>query len=353
MILAVIDTSLLSFLRRGVFALGLLAMGASPEVALAQVVAVSPSVPEASLPVREGMDNIWPGDLFSCDHGFDRLCVRGYGGYVVAGAGVASLGVGIGFNVAEIDNAGNQACDDVEPGVACPGQLGEHGLYGRVDGDEYVSSGAGVARGASDGILYGSIGLGGLGSVLWGRRHAVAFAAALGLTMLTTEVLKLAVSNPRPIAWMSADDLSGLSDEEQAEALDEQRSEDSYRSFPSGHTSMTAAATSSVVTIWTMHLLEVAAQDGDYTPAIVVAVVGGAMSAGLTVGVGALRVLGGAHHSADVLVGGFLGAGLGVAVPIAVLAPSLGQHDSERGRNKDTSFMLGVDDHQLKLSGSW
>lgn len=311
---------------------------------------------EKPKPEPKRSDNIWPGDLDSCDKGFDLLCARSETAYIVGTPGVASLAMGLTLTIRGLGNSGNKGCDGKASTEPCDGETGPHGLYGEVETSRYVDASSG-ARSASDGILYGSIGLGSLTSVLWGRRHAVAFASSLGYTLLTTELLKLAVSNPRPIAWMTKDDLERLSAEEKEAALEEQHDEDSYRSFPSGHTSMTAAATSSIVTIWTMHLLEIGRESGDYTAAGVVAGVGGVIGAGLTVGVGSLRVAGGKHHQWDVFFGGLIGTTFGVLVPIGILGPSRNESDNPRGAEADildpSTFALGVDDSQVKLSGQW
>jgi membrane-associated phospholipid phosphatase len=71
----------------------------------------------------------------------------------------------------------------------------------------------------------------------------------------------------------------------------------------------------------------------------------------LTVGVGAARVTGGAHHVPDVVVGGLLGAAFGVLVPLVVLAPSDSIPVADGIRVSELS--LGFSGGQASLNGLW
>lgn len=306
--------------------------------------------PRASL-----LDNFWPSGLDSCLHNQDALCIRVGWGHLIEGAGLASLGVGLGMNI--VDSAldePNERCKSTPFDKLCTPETTPHWLYKEVPTDKFSRDGARVYRGVSDGFFYGNVAAGGVLSLLWGRRYSAAFAASLGYTMLTTELLKVTVGNPRPIAWMDSGALELADADKRSELMAEQSSSDTYHSFPSGHTSMTAAATSSLVTMLEYHFLEVAKKEGDYCPAIVWGVVGPLLSLGMTTTVGALRVAGGAHHTADVVVGGTIGTMFGIIVPILMLEPATDQKERERYvLPKPEAVSVGVANGQGIVRGLW
>jgi membrane-associated phospholipid phosphatase len=114
---------------------------------------------------------------------------------------------------------------------------------------------------------------------------------SVALTMLATEVTKLAVRRPRPGQYRDGAD---------------QRSVDEQLSFPSGHTSTTAAvATAWAVTFALRH------PDSPWRWAAG----GGALVA--TALVGYARIAGGKHFPTDVAAGALLGVGFGLLVPLS------------------------------------
>jgi membrane-associated phospholipid phosphatase len=126
-------------------------------------------------------------------------------------------------------------------------------------------------------------------------QDAVVYAQSLALTGALTAAVKAATRRPRPRAY--AGDPKALEDVH------------AYRSFFSGHTSLTFAALTT--SAWTIRL-----RYGEQVwPWIVTGLVGAS--------VGAERVLSGSHFPTDVLAGAIAGAAIGTAVPLL--------HDRSRG----------------------
>jgi membrane-associated phospholipid phosphatase len=354
-------TRILSCLAAAFATLTSASFGLAAEPAVTKVEGGSVGAPSSTpsgphpLPRASLLDNFWPSDLDSCLHNDDALCIRVGWGHFIEGAGLASLGAGLAMNIVDsaLDNP-NDRCKSVAFDELCTPETTVHGLYGDVPTDKYTRDGASTSRGISDGFFYGNVAAGGVLSLLWGRRYAVTFAASLGYTMLTTELLKVAVGNPRPIAWADSSALEQTAPEDRYDLVDEQLSSDAYHSFPSGHTSMTAAATSSIVTMLEYHFLEIAKKNGDYGPAIGWGIAGPLLSLGMTTTVGALRVAGGAHHAADVLVGGSIGTMFGILVPILMLEPATDQKERKRhGGLELESVSVGVANGQGTVQGLW
>ena len=142
-----------------------------------------------------------------------------------------------------------------------------------------------------------------------GAMHSMIVMEAYGADIAVTEVLKLAISRPRPytsLAFQAAEPEAYAGDQIQ-EDLTAEGDWDAYKSMPSGHTSGTAAYTFSIATL----VYRDAATHGG--PRWVAPVAYGAAGA-VTATVGTLRVVGGMHHPSDVIVGGLLGAGIGTGV---------------------------------------
>lgn len=308
-------------------------------------------------------------DLDGCDPSREFLCTRRPVGFIGAAIGVEALLAGLALEFANpptaADDAAARRCRDVPPGEACPTQRGSHPLYGDVSPDAFFADGAAASRTFSDVALSSSLALGAGFTLLWGRRYAAAFASSVGYTLYSTELLKRWVGNPRPIAWMTtravdrafAPDPSDTPGERaekreaRADAIERQRRGSTYRSFVSGHTSMTAAATFSVATMLFYDFAELEGRTGRSLPMTVCAVACFGAAVGLTVGVGAARVTGGAHHIPDVVVGGLLGAAFGVLVPLVVLAPSDSIPVADGIRVSELS--LGFSGGQASLNGLW
>jgi membrane-associated phospholipid phosphatase len=119
-------------------------------------------------------------------------------------------------------------------------------------------------------------------------QDATVFAESLAVTGALTAIVKNAAQRPIPRAY--AGDPAAIGDA------------NSYRSFFSGHTSLTFAALTT--TAWTIRL-----RHGEQIwPWVVAGVVGAS--------VGLERVLAGRHFPTDVLAGAFTGIAVGTAVPL-------------------------------------
>ncbi|WP_373044782.1 phosphatase PAP2 family protein [Vulgatibacter sp.] len=147
---------------------------------------------------------------------------------------------------------------------------------------------------ASDTILVGSLALGSVLTLADGLRdenvvaHAVIFAEALLVNGMVTDSTKQLVLRQRPYSYAEGVDDAG-----------------DLHSFFSGHTSWTATASFAAARIFDL--------SGDLTTWERIGLYGGATA--LTAGVGVARVAGGMHFPTDVLVGGLVGASIGLAVP--------------------------------------
>lgn len=155
-----------------------------------------------------------------------------------------------------------------------------------------------TAAHASDGVVYGTTALsvlaaGFCGDGLQGRATSVGLVAeSLAVTGTSIGVLKHAVDRPRPYTMM---------EDPPADVQEKLEDVDSWLSFPSGHTGLTAAASFSVAGV-------LAAEGAPPGPVYAAAGV-------LTVTAGTLRVVAGRHYPTDVLVGGLVGTTVGLAVP--------------------------------------
>jgi len=154
----------------------------------------------------------------------------------------------------------------------------------------------------SDGLLIGTAAFATGGTLLdsWGSdeplhdRTGVLFEA-VALSLVVTEGLKLSVRRPRPYTRLAP----GVS----AEVDAKMQIADSALSFPSGHTSTTAAFSFAAARMW--HLAHPESNKAwlMYTGA-----------AALSVGVAELRVKAGAHYPTDVAAGLLIGCGVALSV---------------------------------------
>lgn len=146
-----------------------------------------------------------------------------------------------------------------------------------------------------------------------------AAARNLGRSLIQTEVLlvstaatsalKLAVRGSRP--FVQAGTCTDLGDDTLACASNGETRYVSYAdataSFPSGHTSMAAAATFGWATV------RLRATDRKITWDDVLLY---GLATGLTTATGFARVEAGVHHPTDVIAGGLLGAAFGIGIPL-------------------------------------
>ena len=135
-------------------------------------------------------------------------------------------------------------------------------------------------------------------SVQTGLADAFMYAEAASFTLAMTNVVKMAVRRPRPIAYIEAD----------AHKNDDlpytNSSTDSALSFFSGHAALTATLGA------TATYLAFARSPHTARPWITLA-----LAAGLTTFVSIERVRAGAHFPTDVIAGSIAGAGIGLVVP--------------------------------------
>jgi len=180
--------------------------------------------------------------------------------------------------LSEIDGEGPDLLSDITgiyPSYALPLVLGAYGLLRTAD--------SGRARLARSGT------------------YAVVGLEAITISQNITHLVKHAVRRPRPFAyseeWRAAYD--------EAVANDQPVDCEAQLSFPSGHTSTAGA--------WSFALAHTLGITQDWAWQLEALPYLGA--AGITVWTGALRVRAHKHFPTDVMVGGLLGAGVGILVP--------------------------------------
>lgn len=134
-------------------------------------------------------------------------------------------------------------------------------------------------------------------NVQTGLVDAIMYSETVSLTLALTNVVKMAVRRPRPIAYAEADAHKG-------DANYSNSSTDSSLSFFSGHASMTGAIGA------TATYLAFARSPSKLRPWLTLLV-----AAGVTSFTSIERVQAGKHFPTDVIAGAFAGAGIGVVVP--------------------------------------
>lgn len=134
-------------------------------------------------------------------------------------------------------------------------------------------------------------------SVQTGIVDAIMYSETVALTLALTNVVKMAVRRPRPLAYVEA--------EAHKDDLDYSNSStDSSLSFFSGHASMTGAIGA------TATYLAFARSPGTWRPWVTLT-----LATTMSTLVSVYRVRAGKHFPTDVLAGTFAGAGIGIIVP--------------------------------------
>lgn len=160
-------------------------------------------------------------------------------------------------------------------------------------GNSSIGLGLALAYAAIDPILSGVREK----SVQTGLADAFMYAEALSFTLAMTNLVKMAVRRPRPIAYIDAE-------AHQDDPDYENNSTDSALSFFSGHAAMTATVSA------TATYLAFARSPHNARPWITLLI-----GTGLTTFVSIERVRAGAHFPTDVIAGSIAGAGIGLVVP--------------------------------------
>lgn len=253
--------------------------------------------------------------LLSLALGADTLALRG----AVDGPVLATAGT---YTVLTL-----WVIDDRPPVALAPSTPGgiDASFAGRPEGEGAVPL-------ASDLLAFGGAGLGVVGAGLFGAlhrgpgaegrgrdalAHAVVFAESVTVSFTITDVMKTASRRPRPYA--------------QAEGFVATEGDDQW-SFPSGHTSTAGAVGFSLA-----HQI---ASTSDLSAGVKVGLYGAATA--MTAATGALRVAASKHYPTDVLMGGVLGASVGLVVP-----------ELHRRSPVQVGAVLDGDRRLLALSGAW
>lgn len=134
-------------------------------------------------------------------------------------------------------------------------------------------------------------------SVQTGLVDAIMYAETVSLTLALTNVVKMAVRRPRPIAYFEAE-------AHKDDPTYSNSSTDSSLSFFSGHASMTGAIGA------TATYLAFARSPGTWRPWVTLS-----LATAVSTFTSINRVRAGKHFPTDVLAGTFAGAGIGIIVP--------------------------------------
>jgi undecaprenyl-diphosphatase len=132
-----------------------------------------------------------------------------------------------------------------------------------------------------------------------GLVDAIIYSETVALTMAMTNIVKIAVRRPRPMAYIEFEKHRAQGDDDFSNP-----STDSALSFISGHASMTAAIGA------TATYLAFARSPGKLRPWLTLS-----LATALTAFVSIERVRAGKHFPTDVIAGAFAGAGIGVVIP--------------------------------------
>jgi membrane-associated phospholipid phosphatase len=136
-------------------------------------------------------------------------------------------------------------------------------------------------------------------SVQTGLVDAIMYSETVALTLALTNIVKMAVRRPRPLAYVAAEEHK---DDDPTPYSNS--STDSSLSFFSGHASMTSAIGA------TATYLAFARSPGTWRPWVTLS-----LATTVSTLVSVYRVRAGKHFPTDVLAGTFAGAGIGIVVP--------------------------------------
>jgi membrane-associated phospholipid phosphatase len=170
-------------------------------------------------------------------------------------------------------------------------------------------------------------------NVQTGIVDAIMYSETVSLTMALTNIVKMAVRRPRPIAYAERE--AHRDDPDYSNT-----STDSSLSFFSGHSSMTGAIGA------TATYLAFARSPGKLRPWLTFA-----LAAGVATFTSVERVQAGRHFPTDVIAGTFAGAGIGVVVPHLHRTEDVQQRPVWVGFNPASDRERGVQGGVLTLNG--
>jgi membrane-associated phospholipid phosphatase len=199
---------------------------------------------------------------------------------------------------------------------------------------------------ASDGILYASFALAGL-PLLTSRGNArltdtIVMAEVILLDLAVVESIKVRTAEPRPYVF---GDLRDFDRADTFELMDDLRGDDAWKSYFSGHTSITAASTFGLATLWALR--QRGTKPGWYALPY-------GLAAGITAVQGTARVLSMRHDPTDVVVGGVAGVLIGTLVPLAHagIARAIDPERVRPGRSP-LRMRLNAGPNSLGVQGVW
>lgn len=226
--------------------------------------------------------------LISLAFGADTLALRG----AVDGPVLATTGAYTALTLWVIDDRAPVLLAPVPPGGIDAPFAGRPEVEGAVPLASDLLAFGGVGVGVVGASLYGALhrGPGADGRGRDALAHGVVFAESVTVSFTITDLMKTASRRPRPYA--------------QADGFVAEAGDDQW-SFPSGHTSTAGAVGFSLA-----HQI---ASTSDLSTGTRVGLYGAATA--LTATTGALRVAASKHYPTDVLMGGLLGASVGIVVP--------------------------------------
>lgn len=196
------------------------------------------------------------------------------------------------------------------------------------------SSAVTTADTVSDGLMIGALALpaawGAVGSLVDAPRPALTTAGlayeAIAVNGFLNQLEKGAAGRPRPYVYAFGDNTAQL--ERFVDVEDGLVQPDAYASFYSVHTSTVAAGTFAIA-----HMVAWSEPHPRW-PRVVIPYT---LAAAATATMGALRVEAGQHFPSDVVVGGVVGAAIGVAIPELHRLP----------------VRVGADGTGVSVSGTW
>lgn len=200
-------------------------------------------------------------------------------------------------------------------------------------------------REASDGLLYASLALTGL-PLLTSRGNArltdtIVMTEVLLLNLAVVDSIKVRAAEPRP--YTSAD-LRDFDRDDAFYVMDGLRTDEAWRSYFSGHTSITAGTTFGLATLWALR--QRGTKPGWYALPY-------GLAAGLTAIQGSARVLSLQHDPTDVAVGAVAGALIGTLVPLAHAGIAGAINPDRQRRGSPFRLRLTAGAQSVGVQGVW